>query len=309
MPGSLPFRNFAVIGDMHMQFDENDVRFFNQSDYDAILMVGDLSTKNPDSMFKLLPLLNALKKPTYLIPGNHDTTGVRQLIGEIMHNDFLITFGTDSQISRMKRLRQELSVPTLCGYSQHTLSPGLGMIAARPFSMGSTNSTVNFKPFLHKEYGISTLAESAERLKALINGINPPYIILAHHGPFGLGSQATDMFGADFLPQETDFGDADLAEAIAHARATGKPPLAVIAGHMHYPTKHGKKPKQWWLKRDGILYLNAARWPRIFRHEGRELHHHVRLTVSQDGATEVAACYVADGVVLKTSDDRAMIAI
>lgn len=117
---------------MHMQFDENDVHFFDQSDYNAILMVGDLSSKNPDSMFKLIPLLNALTKPTYLIPGNHDTRGVRQLIGEIMHNNFLINFGTDSQVSRMKRLRNELSAPTLCGYSQHTLAPGLGMIAARP---------------------------------------------------------------------------------------------------------------------------------------------------------------------------------
>lgn len=294
---------------MHMQFDENDVQFFNQSDYDAILMVGDLSSKNPDSMFKLMPLLNALTKPTYLIPGNHDTTGVRQLIGEIMHNDFLINFGTDSQVSRMKKLRKELVAPVLCGYSQHTLVPGLAMIAARPFSMGSTNSTVNFKPFLQKEFGVSTLAESAGRIKTLIDGINPPYLILAHHGPFGLGAKATDMFGADFLPQETDFGDQDLADAVAHALAIGKPPLAVIAGHMHYPTKHGKKPKQWWLKRDGILYLNAARWPRIFRHEGRELHHHLRLSVSANGATEIEACYVADGMVLTTSEDRAMLPV
>lgn len=300
-------QKFAVIGDMHMQFDASDVQFFNQSDYDAILMVGDLSSKNPDSMFKLMPLLNALTKPTYLIPGNHDTTGVRQLIGEIMHNDFLINFGTDSQVSRMKKLRNELSAPTLCGYSRHTLAPGLGMIAARPFSMGSTNSTVNFKPYLQKEFAVSTLAESSERIKSLIDGINPPYLILAHHGPFGLGAKATDMFGADFLPQETDFGDADLADAVAHALAIGKPPLAVIAGHMHYPTKHGKKPKQWWLKRDGILYLNAARWPRIFRHEGRELHHHVRLIIGADGTTEVEARYVADGAVFTTSDDRAMV--
>jgi len=297
----------AIIGDMHMQFDENDVQFFNGSDYGAILLVGDLSSKNPDSMFKLLPLLNQLTKPTYFIPGNHDTTGVRQLLGELMQNDFLIQFGADSQATRMQRLKHELTRPVLCAYSNHNLDGGLGIVAARPFSMGSTNGTVNFRPFLEKEYGVATLEQSRDRIKSLIDAIHPPYLILAHHGPHGLGKLATDMWGADFLPQETDFGDRDLTEAIAYAVSIQKPPLAVIAGHMHYPTKHGKKPKQWYLRRDGILYLNAARWPRIFKHEGRELHHHVRLTIGEDLRCEVAACYVAKGIVLETQDDRAML--
>ncbi|MFO1471681.1 MAG: metallophosphoesterase [Turneriella sp.] len=297
----------AIIGDMHMQFDEDDVRFFNGSDYGAILLVGDLSSKNPDSMFKLLPLLNQLTKPTYFIPGNHDTTGVRQLLGELMQNEFLINFGADSQDTRMQKLKAELTAPILCGYSSHSLAPGLGLVAARPFSMGSTNGTVNFKPFLQKEYGVSTLDESRDKIKSLIDAVNPPYLVLAHHGPFGLGAKPTDMFGADFLPQETDFGDADLTGAIAYAVSIQKPPLAVIAGHMHYPTKHGKKPKQWYLRRDGILYINAARWPRIFRHEGRELHHHVRLILHEDSTTEVEAVYVSQAQAFTTTDDRAIL--
>lgn len=297
----------AIIGDMHMQFDENDVHFFNGSDYEAILLVGDLSAKNPDSMFRLLPLLNQLTKPTYFIPGNHDTTGVRQLLGELMQNDFLINFGADSQASRMQKLKHELKSPVLCGYSQHALTGNLGLIAARPFSMGSTNSTVNFRPFLEKEYGVSTLEQSRDKIKSLIDEVNPPYLILAHHGPFGLGSKPTDMFGADFLPQETDFGDRDLTGAIEYALSIQKPPMAVIAGHMHYPTKHGKKPKQWHLRRDGILYINAARWPRIFRHEGRELHHHVRLILHDDATTEVEAVYVSEAQAFTTTDDRAIL--
>ena len=133
----------AIIGDMHMQFDEDDVRFFNGSDYGAILLVGDLSSKNPDSMFKLLPLLNQLTKPTYFIPGNHDTTGVRQLLGELMQNEFLINFGADSQDTRMQKLKAELTAPILCGYSSHSLAPGLGLVAARPFSMGNTNGMIS----------------------------------------------------------------------------------------------------------------------------------------------------------------------
>lgn len=210
-------RIFAIIGDMHMQFDESDVQFFNNSDCDAILLVGDLAAKNPDSMFRLLPLLNQLTKPTYFIPGNHDTTGVRQLLGELMQNEFLINFGADSQSTRMQRLKAELKTPILCGFSQHSLSAELGLVAARPFSMGSTNGTVNFRPFLEKEYGVSNLEQSRDKIKSLIDAIHPPYLILAHHGPFGLGAKPTDMFGADFLPQETDFGDRDLTEAIEYA--------------------------------------------------------------------------------------------
>ncbi|MFO1526727.1 MAG: metallophosphoesterase [Turneriella sp.] len=303
----------AIIGDMHMQFDEEDVRFLNASEYDAVLMVGDLASKNPDSLFKLLPLLNQVTKPTYLIPGNHDTTGVRQLIGEVTHNQFLINFGASSQPARMQKLKAELQHVILCGYSLHTLSGNLSMIAARPFSMGATDTTrgdetpVNFRPFMEKEYGIGTIGESGKKLCQLIDGVNPPYFILAHHGPHGLGSLATDMFGADFLPQETDFGDRDLADAVTYAQSIGKPPLAVIAGHMHYPTKHGKKPKQWWLRKDGILYVNAARWPRIFKHEGRTLRHHLKLEVSSEQAPQIAACYVEAGQVFTTTDDRAML--
>ena len=303
----------AVIGDMHMQFDEEDVRFFNASDYDAILMVGDLASKNPDSMFRLLPLLNQLTKPSYFIPGNHDTTGVRQLLGELMHNETLINFGAASQETRMAKLKAELKAPVLCGYSSHDLGD-LRLICARPFSMGDAHAAktdtpldlpVNFRPFMEKQYHIKTLGDSAERIKSLIDAVNPPYIIMAHHGPFGLGAKATDMFGADFLPEETDFGDHDLSTAIAYAIEIKKPPLAVIAGHMHYPTKHGKKPKQWHLRKDDILYVNAARWPRIFKHGENLLHHHVVLNLKSDGSREAAACFVAGAAMLKTDSETA----
>ncbi len=303
----------AIIGDMHMQFDEEDVRFFNASDYDAILMVGDLASKNPDSMFRLLPLLNQLTKPSYFIPGNHDTTGVRQLLGELMHNETLIHFGAASQDSRMARLKTEMTGPVLCGYSTHDLG-ALRLVCARPFSMGDSNANktdqpldlpVNFRPFLQKEYGIKTLGDSAAKIKSLIDAVNPPYVIMAHHGPFGLGAKSTDMFGADFLPEETDFGDHDLSEAVTYAQTIKKPPLAVIAGHMHYPTKHGKKPKQWWLERDNILYINAARWPRIFKHEGDTLRHHVRLTIDMRQKVVSEACYVAGDAIQTTTDHRA----
>lgn len=308
--------NFAIIGDMHMQFDETDVAFFNTSDYDALLFVGDLASKNPDSMFRLLPIIEQLTKPAFLIPGNHDTTGIRQLLGELMHSELLIENGAASQFERMQKLQAGLKRVQLCGYSNHQLPGGVGLVAARPFSMGDANAAsaadhfnlpVNFRPFVAKKHGVSTLGESLARLKSLINEIDPPYLILAHHGPHGLGQLSTDMWGADFLPQETDFGDHDLAAAVTYAQSIGKPPLAVIAGHMHYPTKHGKKPKQWHAAKGGVTYINAARWPRIFKREGRELRHHVRLTIEADGSCGVVACYVSGAETFVTSDDRAVV--
>jgi uncharacterized protein (TIGR04168 family) len=298
----------AIVGDMHMQFDEHDVAFFNGSEYDCILFVGDLASTVPDGMFRLLPFLNSLAKPAYLIPGNHDTTGARALIGEVTRNQFLINFGAGSQPGRFEKLQAGLTGPVLCGYSRHTLNPALDMVAARPFSMGSTNATVNFRPFLEKEYGVGSLGESVQKLKTLIDAANFPYLILAHQGPFGLGRLATDMWGADFLPQETDFGDADLADALAYAQQIKKPPLAVIAGHMHYPTKRGKKPRQWWARKDNILYINAARWPRIFKHGDRTLRHHVRLTIADNDVVQVSACYVDGDSINFTQNDMAMLA-
>jgi uncharacterized protein (TIGR04168 family) len=295
----------AIIGDMHMQFDAADVDFFNQSDYDALLFVGDIASKNPDSLYRLLPLLNSIRKPAYLIPGNHDTTGVRQLLGELTQNNFLINFGAAAQPDRMARLRNELTGPVLCGYSAHSISDRLDLVTGRPFSMGSTNGTVNFEPYLRREYGVSTLEQSADKITSLIEACNPSYLLLAHHGPHGLGQRATDMFGADFLPHETDFGDRDLTSVVERAVASGKPPVAVIAGHMHYPTKHGKKPKQWYLRRDGILYVNAARWPRIFTHADKLWHHHVCLEVGAEKPPEVYACYVSGDSTVMVRDDRA----
>ncbi|HRP68112.1 MAG TPA: metallophosphoesterase [Turneriella sp.] len=276
----------AIIGDMHQQFDADDISFFNASDYDALLFVGDLASKNPESVFKLLPHLESLTKPAYLILGNHDTTGIRQLIGEITHADFLVQLGTPAQTERMERLKNTLKHVTLCGYSIHDLGD-IRLLAARPFSMGDSRAskvahpmrlTVNFKPYMQKNYNVATLQDSALKLQSLINAVNPPYLILAHNGPYGLGKKVTDLFGADFLPEETDFGDRDLKAAIDYAHKIGKPPLAVVAGHMHYPTKHGNIMKEWYKVQEDVHYINAARWPRIFRNEGRLVHHHVALS-------------------------------
>ncbi len=289
----------AVIGDVHLQFDATDVAWFNSADYDALLFVGDFVARDPNGLFRILPHINALTKPVYIIPGNHDTTGLIQLAGEIMHNDFLSDLGAPAQKERLEKFRAGLHTAQLCGYSCHELSPQLEMVAARPFSMGGG---LNFKKVMRDVYGIRSLADSTAAIQQQIAKVTKPYVILAHHGPFGLGSAATDIFGADFLPNAGDWGDRDLREAIDYSQTIGRTPLAVIAGHMHYPTKHGKLSRTWFTERNGILYINAARWPRIFRHEGKLWRHHVRLEIKDKKVFVVKGQYVSESKVIEIVD-------
>ena len=104
-------------------------------------------------------------------------------------------------------------------------------------------------------------------------------LLLAHNGPTGLGARKDDLWGCDFRESEGDFGDPDLEHAIGHARTAGKPVRAVIAGHMHHAVRGGST-RRWRARRDGVLYVNAARVPRIFEANGRTLRHHVELTIA-----------------------------
>ena len=108
-------------------------------------------------------------------------------------------------------------------------------------------------------------------------------LFLAHNGPSGLGSGRADIWGCDFKKDEGDFGDEDLRLAVDHAQSSGKRVLAVLAGHMHHAIKGGGE-RRWQIERDGVLYVNAARVPRIFEHEGRHVRHHIAITLSEQGA-------------------------
>jgi predicted phosphodiesterase len=64
--------NIAVIGDIHIHFTVEDVDYLNASEYDLILVVGDLSAVSPKRGRNVGRLLSQLRKPTLFIAGNHD---------------------------------------------------------------------------------------------------------------------------------------------------------------------------------------------------------------------------------------------
>lgn len=275
----------GIIGDVHRQFDAHDVTQFNQSDYDLLLCTGDLANLWQYEAVAPARQLAQLQKPTLIIPGNHDTLTLPQLVAEIKPWPRLRRWLAWGQGRRLRQWQRALGPVQVGGYSVHPV-PGvedLAVVVGRPFAMGG--SVLHCQPQLQRQFGISTMAESAARLCQLVEQTAQQRLIfLAHNGPTGLGSTRESIWGNDFDPQQGDFGDSDLCEAIDFARQRGKTVLAVVAGHMHHHIKR-EGNRAWHLVQDGIHFVNAARVPRIFAKNGRIHHHHICLTILDDDVT------------------------
>jgi uncharacterized protein (TIGR04168 family) len=273
----------AIIGDIHGSWSLRDVRDFNRSDYDMLLFVGDLPSKlGLPSEYKIASLLGELKKPAFLMPGNHDGTSLFQLVCEVLHIPYPFPGEAESQFKNMNRLKQCLGSVAVVGYSHHTLFKplDLGLISARPHSMGGG---LNFKTYLSKHFGVASMDESSALLRDLVD--SSPHrrlIILAHNGPFGLGESSTAPFSADFGRGKGDWGDRDLRDAVEYAKTSGKAVLAVIAGHMHHLTNL-KTLRTWKVVRDDTVYINAAKCPRIYNTSEGRFRHHIRLVIDENG--------------------------
>ena len=272
----------ALIGDVHLHFTAADAAYFNRSDDDLILFVGDLSNYRPRAGLPLARRIAQLQKPALFIPGNHDAVNLLQLAAEIWRKPWLARLGAWGQARRVRALQEALGAAVYAGYSVHHYQingHNFDVVAARPFSMGGPS--LSFRPFLRERYGLASLNDSAARLRQCVDQTRAERLIfLAHNGPTGLGSAATDIWGCDFRPEAGDFGDPDLEQAIAYARQRDKQVLAVVAGHLHHQTKTGEQ-RQWLVQRDGTYYVNAARVPRIFTIKGKTVRHHIRLTLGE----------------------------
>ena len=268
----------AVVGDVHVHWDATDLAYFNRSDYDLLLFVGDLAKYAHSGGLQVAESLSRLSRPTLVIPGNHDGVRALQLLAEISGNRPMIRLLGRGQRRRCAALRRALAPIPMVGYSRHEYSVrGLdfAILTARPHSMGGP--ALGCAPYLRRAFGVASMEESAERLKELVDECPAERIIFfAHNGPTGLGEQRSDIWGCDFLPAGGDFGDHDLRIAIDHARARSKKILAVVAGHMHHALAGGGE-RRWLVEREGLLHVNAARTPRIFVRGEQRFRHHVLL--------------------------------
>lgn len=275
--GGFPFR-IALIGDIHTCWSSFDTGTFNRSDYDLILICGDLPGRLHRHTLDIARDLAELRRPTLMIPGNHDATTSRQNLGEILHDERLIGESGEGQSLRVRELAEALGPVTLGGYSLHRFGP-FDVVCLRPHSIGGPS--LAFRPYLSSAFGVDTLEDSARRIMRLIDECQRDIILFGHNGPTGLGADRASIFGCDFRPEMGDFGDPDARQALDYALSQGKRIRAVLAGHMHHAIRGGGS-RTWHVQEQGIAFVNAARVPRISSDsDGRFRHHHVRIELTE----------------------------
>ena len=190
----------AIIGDVHLHFNEHDVSYFNRSDYDLVLFVGDLVNYAPWRGAQVWSLIQQLNKPTLFMPGNHDGTNVFQLIAEVLGHSALAKVSGMGQTKSYRALTQSLSNATFCSYSLHPFEIGgfeFDIVAGRPFSMGGPN--LSFRPYLRKVFKVDSIADSSLLINQQIDQSKHKNILFfAHNGPSGLGDKRDNIWGCDF---------------------------------------------------------------------------------------------------------------
>lgn len=265
----------ALIGDLHGSWDDWDVSYFNDSDYDLLLFTGDLGSGTGAAGVKVARSIARLAKRALVIPGNNDVQFQPSIAAEFAHQRGLIELLGAGPRERSRSLGQSSGQVELCGYSLHPLWIGgrtVTLLTGRPNTLGGEQ--LSFVEHLERNHGVSTMTDSCELLVSLVDEApTEELIVLSHNGPGGLGAGPTDIWGCDFREGAGDWGDPDLTVAIEHARALGKHVLAVIGGHMHLSTRSGRERTSQ-IEQHGTLFVNPARVPRIYQnHEGIQRSH------------------------------------
>ena len=251
----------AIAGDLHNQWDHSDEDLLRSLAPDCLLVVGDLS----NGQERIPRALAGLKLPLACVLGNHDSG--RDPSGEC--------------------LRRQLRVlgDRHCGWGLRELNPpGLAVVGGRP---GTAGGGYHLSKAMRAVYGPVELEDSAERIVSAARRADPslPMVVLAHCGPAGLGSHLADPCGRDWKQPACDWGDQDLALAIARIRRDRPLPL-VVFGHMHHRLKRGGGERiTFATDRQGTMYLNAASVPRHgVDPQGRHLRHLSWVRMASNGA-------------------------
>jgi len=261
---SAPLR-LAIAGDLHGQWDLSDHALLERLAPDALLVVGDLSDGKP----RIPALLRQLPLPVACILGNHDTA-------------------KDPSGRTLARQIEALG-PLHCGWGLRELTPpGLSVVGARP---GTAGGGFHLSKACSALFGPLSCEQSAGRIAAAAAAADPdlPLVLLAHSGPAGLGSEASDICGRDWKSPACDWGDQDLTLAIDRIRRQRALPL-VVFGHMHHRLRRGAgERRSFAVDRAGTAYLNAACVPRHLVDEaGVALRHFSWVELDADGLRSAA---------------------
>ncbi|MDX1976903.1 MAG: TIGR04168 family protein, partial [Pseudanabaenaceae cyanobacterium bins.68] len=86
-----------------------------------------------------------------------------------------------------------------------------------------------------------------------------------------------------------DYGDPDLATAIAH---THKNIPLVTFGHMHHRLRSNGKIRTALVQVSQTIYFNAASVPRIFFEQGKAIHHFAIAELKQGQVTQASLVWI-----------------
>jgi uncharacterized protein (TIGR04168 family) len=246
----------AIVGDVHNQWEDRDAIALHHLGVDLVLFVGDFGDEAVDVVAKIA----SLDLPKAAIFGNHDAWYTATKWGRSK---------CPYDRTREDWVQQQIDLlgDSYVGYGKLDLPQfNLTVMGSRPFSWGGERW--KYTDFYQQRFGVDSFAASTQRMLEVAESAACDHlIVIGHNGPTGLGEAPEAICGKDWgEPLGGDYGDPDLADAIAKLQAQGKSIPLVTFGHMHHKLRHTTEQLRQPLVIDatGTIYLNAARCPRIF---------------------------------------------
>ena len=283
-------RDLCFVGDLHGQFDDEDLRYLDNAGYRLTIFIGDLG----DEDVKMARRVAKLPFETRCILGNHDAWRSFR----------------EKAASPALRESLELLAERHLAYDVYDLDEQeLSIVGARPFSWGGPSLR---SPELYKElYDVVDHESSAAKIvEAAERASYRDLCIVAHNGPYGLSKRSSDIFGKDFGRPGGDWGDRDLQMALRTLEQRGFRIPLVVAGHMHHQLLHPRGDfRKRCLVRGETVFVNVARVPRIFKSSnGETIRHYARARFLAGRLRSLTELYVGQSstreVTLFGSEDK-----
>ncbi len=184
----------ALIGDLHGAWAREDTEYFNASDYDLLLLTGDLGSGTALNGLTIAKMLARLNKPTLVIAGNNDAPFATEIAAEFKYQAGLAQLMRLTQAPDAKHVARGTA---LCGYDLRSYTirdTTFTVLVGRPYAMGGNE--LSFPDLLRQRYGVESLEQSVQRLcKLVATAPSGDIVWLAHNGPSGLGNKRSSIWG------------------------------------------------------------------------------------------------------------------
>jgi uncharacterized protein (TIGR04168 family) len=273
----------AVVGDVHELWEDEDAIALHQLGVDLVLFVGDFGNESVDVVRRIA----SSDIPKAAILGNHDAWYTASDWGR---KKCPYDRNKEDWVQQQLDLLGEAHV----GYGYLDFPElKLSVVGGRPFSWGG--DVWKNDEFYRERYGITSFAESTERIVAAAKSTAYETILfVGHNGPTGLGKQPEDPCGRDWQPLGGDHGDPDFGEAIAQTQALGKTIALVTFGHMHHSLRHTKERLRNVISTspEGTVYLNSASVPRIVQTKSDRLRNFSLVSLDAGVVSQISLVWV-----------------